>query len=132
MSTDISSVRDVQGFIAACLVDSESGLMLESEGGGAKFDIEAAGAANTEVVRAKNAAMLALGLKDRIEDILITLGGQYHLIRPLTRNSAIFIYVALDRASRPTWAWRALPSRKSNRPSTFDRRLTKGIVRTAR
>ena len=97
MSTDISALNNIAGFIGACMVDSESGLMLASEGGSARFDLEAAGAANTEVVRAKNAAMKALNLKDQIEDILITLGTQYHLIRPLATNSAIFIYVALDK-----------------------------------
>ncbi len=97
MSTDISDLKNIAGFIGACLVDSDTGLMLAAEGGGAKFDLEAAGAANTEVVRAKNAAMQALGLKDHIEDILITLGTQYHLIRPLASNPTVFIYVALDR-----------------------------------
>ena len=65
----------------------------------AEFDLEAAGASNAEVVRAKSAAMKALGLDDAIEDILYTLGGQYHLIRPLTSNPSIFVYVALDRNS---------------------------------
>ena len=97
MSTDISELADVTGFIGACLVDSDSGLMLAMEAGDGKFDLEAAGAANTEVVRAKNAAMKALGLKDHIEDILITLGGQYHLIRPLESNRDVFIYLAVDR-----------------------------------
>ncbi len=97
MATDISNLKDLPGFIGACLVDSDSGLMLACETGTGKLDLEAAGAANTEVVRAKNAAMKALGLKDRIEDILITLGTQYHLIRPLNTNSAIFLYVALDK-----------------------------------
>lgn len=99
MSTNISDLKNIAGFIGACLVDSETGLMLASESSGTKFDLEAAGAANTEVVRAKNAAMEALGLNDQIEDILITLGGQYHLIRPLTSNPAVFVYVALDRKS---------------------------------
>ncbi|MEM9709335.1 MAG: roadblock/LC7 domain-containing protein [Pseudomonadota bacterium] len=97
MSTDISELRDVAGFIGACLVDGESGLMLSAEQGDAKFDLEAAGAANSEVVRAKNSAMQALGLDDRIEDILITLGTQYHLIRPLESNPLVFIYLAVDR-----------------------------------
>lgn len=97
MSTDISELSNIAGFIGACLVDSDSGLMLAAESSGVKFDLEAAGAANTEVVRAKNAAMQALGLKDAIEDILITLGTQYHLIRPLASNPSVFIYVALDK-----------------------------------
>ena len=97
MSTDISDLRDVAGFIGACLVDSDSGLMLAAEQGDSKFDLEAAGAANTEVVRAKTAAINALGLKDKIEDILITLGTQYHLIRPLESAPSVFIYLAVDR-----------------------------------
>lgn len=97
--TDLSALSDINGFIAACLVDCESGLMLAQETSGTKFDIEAAGAANTEVVRAKNEAMKALGLEDRIEDILISLGTQLHLIRPLESNPMVFVYVALDRKS---------------------------------
>lgn len=97
ISTDISELSNIQGFLAACLVDGESGLMLASETNGGGFDIEAAGAANTEVVRAKNEAMQALGLEDHIEDILISLGTQLHLIRPLASNPMVFVYVALDR-----------------------------------
>ncbi|MEM7523274.1 MAG: roadblock/LC7 domain-containing protein [Pseudomonadota bacterium] len=96
MATDISGLSEINGFIGACLVDSDTGLMLSSEGGG-KLDLEAAGAANTEVVKAKLAAIEALGLDDKIEDILITLGKQFHLIRPLENNPTVFIYVALDK-----------------------------------
>lgn len=39
-----------------------------------------------------------LGLKDAVEDILITLGKQYHIIRPLRSRSTLFFYVALDRS----------------------------------
>ena len=97
MSTDISELRNAAGFIGACLVDSDSGLMLASEQSEMKFDLEAAGAANCDVVRAKNNAIETLGLKDQIEDILITLGGHYHLIRPLESNPAVFIYLAVDK-----------------------------------
>lgn len=97
MSTDISELRTITGFVGACLVDAESGLMLAAEQGDAKFDLEAAGAANTEVVRAKNEAIKTLGLKDQIEDILIALSTQYHLIRPLESNPLVFIYLAVDR-----------------------------------
>lgn len=94
---DITPLNEISGFLGACLVDSETGLMLAAENGAGSLDLEAAGAANTEVVRAKNAAMAALGLNDRIEDILITLGTQYHLIRPLHNSPSVFIYVALDK-----------------------------------
>jgi len=96
MAMDITSLDEISGFIGACVVDSDTGLMLASHSVGA-FDLEAAGAANAEVVKAKNTAIRALGLEDSIEDILITLGKQYHLIRPLEANPAVFIYVALDK-----------------------------------
>lgn len=95
-NTDITGVTGIGGFIGACLVDSETGLMMASEGGG-KLDLEAAGAANTEVVKAKLSAIEMLGLDDSIDDILITLGKQFHLIRPLANNPTVFLYVALDK-----------------------------------
>lgn len=95
-NTDISELAQIGGFIGACLVDSETGLMMASEGGG-KLDLEAAGAANTEVVKAKLSAIEMLGLDDSIDDILITLGKQFHLIRPLSKSPTVFIYVALDK-----------------------------------
>ncbi|MFD2855997.1 hypothetical protein ACFSZS_16155 [Seohaeicola zhoushanensis] len=85
MNNDLSELSEMQGFIGACLVDSDTGLMLASEGGG-KLDLEAASALNTQVVKAKLAAINALKLNDQIEDILISLGKQYHLIRPLAAN----------------------------------------------
>lgn len=96
MATDISGLTNIGGFIGACLVDSETGLMMASEGGGS-LDLEAAGAANTEVVKAKLAAIEMLGLDDKIDDILITLGKQFHLIRPLEDTPTVFLYVALDK-----------------------------------
>lgn len=96
MSLDITGLNEIAGFIGGCLVDSETGMMMAAVGGG-KFDLEAASAANTEVVRAKNKAIQMLGLDDKIEDILITLGKQYHLIRPMEKTPTIFLYVALDK-----------------------------------
>ncbi len=94
----LHGLNEVDGFIGACLVDSNSGMMMGAEGGGPSLDLEAAAAGNTEVVRAKRKTMAALGLKDTIEDILITLGKQYHLIRPLAAKDGLFIYLVLDRS----------------------------------
>ncbi len=89
----------IEGAIGVALVDYESGMTLGTRGGGGLLDLEAAGAGNTEVVRAKLRTIRSLQLNDEIEDILITLGRQYHIIRPLTEaKGELFLYYVLDRA----------------------------------
>ncbi|RYG08271.1 MAG: hypothetical protein EON92_16900 [Burkholderiales bacterium] len=85
----------VDGAMCASIVDSTSGMILGSAGTG--VDMEVAAAGNTEVVRAKMKTMRALGLNDVIEDILITLGKHYHIIRPSSRKEGVFIYFVLDK-----------------------------------
>jgi predicted regulator of Ras-like GTPase activity (Roadblock/LC7/MglB family) len=98
MAINLSELSDIDGFLGACLVDSDSGMVLGMSGG-TMINLDVAAAGNTEVVKAKRKTMKALALKDAIEDILITLGKQYHLIRPLESNDALFIYLALNRTN---------------------------------
>ena len=93
----LGKVMQLDGAVGACIVDSNSGMMLGAEGGAGPINLEVAAAGNTEVVRAKRKTMKALNLRDNIEDILITLHTQYHIIRPLSTNDALFIYVVLDK-----------------------------------
>ena len=92
----LDELLTLDGALCAAVVDSSSGMMLGSAGTG--VDLEVAAAGNTEVMRAKLKTMRSLGLNDVIEDILITLGKQYHLIRPLSRKEGVFIYFVLDKA----------------------------------
>jgi len=92
----LNNLLKVDGALCAALVDANSGMMLGSAGTG--LDLELAAAGNTEVVRAKYKTMKSLGLNDTIEDILITLGKQYHIIRPVQAKAGIFIYLVLDKS----------------------------------
>ena len=95
----LKSALEIEGAIAALLVDHESGMTLGSAGGGT-LDLEVAAAGNTDVVRAELRTLARLGLDDAPEDILVTLGTQFHLLRLLQskNGSGLFLYLVLDRS----------------------------------
>lgn len=99
MDVALKDAMQIDGAIGAALVDRSSGMALGVAGGSRDFDLQVAAAANTEVVRAKQRTMEMLSLHEKIEDILITLDSQYHLIRPLTGRSGqgLFLYIALNK-----------------------------------
>ncbi|MBB3642751.1 MULTISPECIES: hypothetical protein [Variovorax] len=91
----LEDILTIDGAMCAAVVDAGSGMILGSAGSGVDMEIAAAG--NTEVVRAKLKTMRALGLSDVIEDMLITLGRQYHILRPSSVKEGLFLYVVLDK-----------------------------------
>ncbi|MFE7514735.1 hypothetical protein [Streptomyces sp. NPDC057540] len=97
--TSLKEAAQIEGALGAALVDYTSGMALGTIGGGKDLDLNMAAAGNTDVVRAKLRTMEMLGLKEDIEDILITLGSQYHLIRLLRGRGTdgLFLYLALDK-----------------------------------
>lgn len=95
--TGLQQLMKVEGALGVALVDYGTGMLLGSLGGGVDLEIAASG--NTEVVRAKVKTLHMLGLRDGIDDIVISLGLQYHLIRPLTNSRDLFLYYVLDRAT---------------------------------
>lgn len=101
VETALKEALSIDGALGVSLVDYESGMSLGTLGGGDWLDLDVASAGNTEVVRAKMRVMSELALDDAIEDILITLSKQYHLIRLIGdtgRNGpALFLYLVLDR-----------------------------------
>ncbi|MFD5585347.1 hypothetical protein ACFWII_16320 [Streptomyces sp. NPDC127063] len=92
------ALASIEGATGVALVDYTSGMALGTMGGSKTFDLNVAAAGNTDVIRAKMRTMEMLGLKAEIEDILITLTDQYHLIRLLSGRSGngLFLYLVLD------------------------------------
>ncbi len=93
---NLEPLRSIDGYIASALVDADSGMLLAGDGSGINLEVAAAG--NSEVIKAKRKVANALKLNDAIEDVLISLTKQYHIIRPLETNQKLFLYIVLDRA----------------------------------
>ena len=99
IETALKEAMEIDGALGVALVDYDSGMALGTLGGGRYLDLEVASAGNTEVIRAKMRTLQALNLDQKIDDILITLSSQYHLIRLLSsrQGGGLFLYLALDR-----------------------------------
>lgn len=91
----LNEIMALDGALGAALVDWQSGMTLGTAGTGLNVELAAAG--STNVVRAKLDVMKDLNLGGTIEDILVTLHNQYHLIRLSEKDPNLFLWVALDR-----------------------------------
>lgn len=87
--------ENINGFIAVSVTEVETGMSYSSLSVNPNFDPELASAYNLEVVKAKLSAIKALGLDQKINDILITLTDQIHII-DVSEDGKYFIYLAVD------------------------------------
>ena len=87
---------EISGFIAASVVDMDSGLTLGVRSSRPDFDLSAASAYNSEIVKQKLKTIKVLNLKSTLEDMLLTLSDQIHLIRLVSPTT--FVYLAADRS----------------------------------
>ncbi|UOQ78800.1 hypothetical protein MUN84_09830 [Hymenobacter sp. 5516J-16] len=89
-------ISDLPGLVAVAVVDVTSGMSLASHSNSPALNPDTAAAYNTEVVKQKQKAMTALKLQgETIEDILITLSNQIHLLK-LTEAGTKFIYLVVN------------------------------------
>ncbi len=96
LSDSLLELIDFEGAMSAALVDSDSGMILGRAGNGVEMDLAAAGA--SVMLKARRATIKTLGLADEIDDLLVTLTSQLHIIRPLGSRPSIFLYMVVDRA----------------------------------
>lgn len=88
----------LDGLIFAALVDCNTGLVVASEGRGP--DIERAAAAATEVMRVHRRTLRQMGHwrpTDPVDEILVTAGSRYHILRTLQAHPDFFILTVLDK-----------------------------------
>lgn len=99
--------NNIPGYIAVTVTEVSSGVCYVSHSDKSDFDPEIASAFNLEVAKAKQSAIKALGLNSNIQDILITLTDQIHII-DLSENGEYFIYLAVDSKKANLGMTRAL------------------------
>lgn len=98
---------NVSGFIAVSVTEIKTGMSYCSLSVDPSFDPELASAYNLEVIKAKFAAIKALGLTQKIDDVLITLSTQLHII-DVSDNGEYFVYLAVDSSKANLGMTRAL------------------------
>lgn len=102
--------QNVPGFIACAVIEIKSGISFYSLSVDPSFDPEIACVYNLEVAKSKMKAIQALGLKDEIQDILITLKTQIHII-DIAANGEYMVYVAVDAVNGNLGMTRSLLNR---------------------
>ena len=96
LDTFMNDLKDnVSGFIAVSITATETGMPYASLSSDPNFNVELAGSYNLEVVKAKQSIIKSLDLKEKIQDIMLTLTNQIHLIS-ISENGEYFVYLAVD------------------------------------
>jgi predicted regulator of Ras-like GTPase activity (Roadblock/LC7/MglB family) len=96
LTEHLENLMDFDGALCVALVDSDSGLILGQAGFSADIEVAAAGA--SVMLRARRSTVKALGTGELIDDLLVTLATKLQIIRPLSKNPTVFIYLLADRA----------------------------------
>lgn len=87
----LAEVLTIEGALGAALIHAKTGEVLGQAAARRGVEMERPARIAEELVQA------ALGLDDRVEDIMLTLGKQYHVIRFLGPGQDVFIHLVLDR-----------------------------------
>ena len=92
----LETLLSFDGALCVAVVDSDSGMILGKAGSGVEMDLAAANA--SVILRARLASTRALGTKEKIDDMLISLSSQVQIIHPLPNNPTIFTYLIGDKS----------------------------------
>ena len=93
------TLRDIDGLLGAALVDSETGLCIDWIGASDSFDLEAAAAVHSRMIKLNADQLRPLRIHGPVEELVITVEEQVHFMRPLQSRPSWFVYVVADRAA---------------------------------
>lgn len=93
----VERLRKLDGYLAACLVDSASGVVLGSDGHARGLDVHAAAGSYAELYRIKLDVVRRLAPDERVEELIFTLPQQVHLVHAVGVQPDLFVYVVLER-----------------------------------
>jgi CheY-like chemotaxis protein len=93
----VERLRRLDGYTAALTVDVESGVVLGGDGLVEGLDLQTAAAGYGELYRIERALVASFG--DHIEDVVITLSNQYHVLHAVAGHPHVLLCVVLDRGA---------------------------------
>jgi hypothetical protein len=88
----------LDGAIGAALANWELDQCLGSQGGSDGLRLDVAVSGNCRVMRALTTCMARVGQRSSMQDVVITLDAQLHILTPLAAHDRLFLYIALDRS----------------------------------
>ena len=93
---DLSELDALDGITNVCIINADNDRVIKKRGrDGAGIEVLARGGA--EMIRENRKLIKSLGLNESVEDILITVQSQYHIIRPITVADQYILYLVLEK-----------------------------------
>ena len=94
----LQKLERLEGFLAAALFDMSAGRCVAALERDPAAEIREAVLGHAELVEAKRRTISRLQIDDDLEDIVITLPDEYHLLRLCRHHPQLFFYLTLDRS----------------------------------
>jgi CheY-like chemotaxis protein len=95
----VDRLRRLDGYSAALLIDIDSGVMLGLDGALGGTDAHTAAAGYGELYRIERDTVANLGVRDRIEDVVITTLRHYHVLHAVVGQPSLLLCVVIERTS---------------------------------
>lgn len=105
--TGLQSMRQLEGMLACAVVDVATSKVLAHElPGGLPLDIDQAAGHAARLLRSHRHAATSMGLSPSLNEVTTRSGVRQVIVRPLTRQPRLFLWILLDRSQARTDALR--------------------------